>query len=81
MLFVGLGSLWWFHEGRGLGVEYEAYPYTIKTAVLSFLFGAAVGGALALSRRTGSLSLNVAANLLLFVWALTFAFPYLGELP
>ena len=80
MSLVGVGSVWWFRGGWDFGIRYQGYQYTLDTAIASLILGAAAGGAFALSRRTGSLALNVAANFLLFVWASTFAFPYLGEL-
>jgi hypothetical protein len=73
--------VWWFLEGWDLGIKWQSYQYTLDTAILSFLQAAATAGTFPASRRTDSLLLNVAANLLLFAWASTFAFPYLGELP
>jgi hypothetical protein len=81
MVLVGVGSVVWFRRGWDLGIEYQSYQYTLYTAILSFLLAAATAGTFLASRRTGSLLLNVAANFLLFAWASTFAFPYLGELP
>jgi hypothetical protein len=71
----------WFRGGWDLGIEYQSYQYTLDTAILSFLLAAATAGTFLASRRIGSLPLNLAANFLLFAWASTFAFPYLGELP
>jgi hypothetical protein len=80
MALVGAGSAWWFHEGWDFGIGYQGYQYTLDTAILSFLLAAATAATFLASRRTGSLLLNVGANFLLFAWASTFAFPYLGEL-
>ena len=81
MSLVGTGSVAWFWGGWHFGIEYQGYQYTLDTAILSFLLAAVTAGTLYSSRRTGSLFLNVAANFLLFAWASTYAFPYLGELP
>jgi hypothetical protein len=81
MALVGVGSVWWFRGGWDFGIRHQGYQYTFYTAILSFLLAAATAGTFLASRRTGSLPLSVAANFVLFAWASTFAFPYLGELP
>jgi hypothetical protein len=51
------------------------------TAVISLAFAVVTGIVLLLSRRRTSLPLQLAVNFLLFAWAFTYAFPWLGETP
>jgi hypothetical protein len=78
---VGMMSAVYFYSSWRYGVKYQGYGYTLTMTLFSSFFAAAVGSVFALSRRTHSLAWSLAANLLLFVWVSTFAFPYLGELP
>jgi len=63
------------------GVQYQGVSYTITTALLSFCCASALLFLLIRSSLSSSFGFRLAANFLLFAWTVTYAFPYLGELP
>ncbi len=65
----------------GYGVSYQGYRYTLTTAVISCSFAAVIAGLLVRLRGIPTARFSLTVNLLLFAWAFTYAFPYLGELP
>ena len=79
--FVSAGSALVFGFGWHFGLQYQGYTYTLTTAVISFVSAVIVLFMLILSSRRSSLPLRLAVNFILFAWAFTYAFPYLGELP
>jgi len=76
-----MGSVLVFAFGWGYGVEFEGRGYTLSVGVISAALGSVSLALLLLSRKSPSATLSVIANLLLFGWIFTYAFPYLGELP
>ncbi len=78
---IGLLSLVWFRGGWDYGLKYQDFHYTLTTAIGSFVFAAAIAAILASRERADRFAWSLAANFLLFAWLLTYAFPYLGELP
>jgi hypothetical protein len=78
---IGILSFMWFYSGWNLGVKYEGVRFTVMTALGSLFFAAAITLILASSRRTRSYAWSLTANFLIFAWAVTYAFPYLGEMP
>lgn len=78
---IGLLSFIWFYGGWDYGLKYEGFRFNLTTAIGSFVFAAAIAAILASSRRTDSFIWSLAANFLIFAWLVTYAFPYLGELP
>jgi hypothetical protein len=78
---VAIASAVWFTLSWHYGLEYQGYPYTLTTALISLVFASFAAGMLTLWRRTESLVFSLAINFLLFAWTFTYAFPYLGELP
>ena len=78
---VAVGSGFAFALGWRWGLEYQGYTYTLTTALLSLGLAISTAALILASRRAPSLVISLAANLLLFVWAFTYAAPYLGELP
>lgn len=78
---VAVGSGFAFALGWHWGIEYQGYTYTLTTALLSLGLAISTAALLLASRRAPSLAISLAANLLLFAWAFTYAAPYLGELP
>ena len=80
-VLVLIGSVVAFCYGWRYGVEFQGYAYTLSVALISAGLAVAAAALLRTSRLTSSVAVRVVANLLLFVWAFTYAFPYLGELP
>jgi hypothetical protein len=78
---VGLLSILWFYAGWAYGLKYQSLLFDVVSAICSLLFAAAIAAILASSRRTVSFTWSLTANFLIFAWLLTYAFPYLGELP
>jgi hypothetical protein len=78
---IGLLSLVWFRGGWDYGLKYQDFHYTLTTAIGSFVFAAAIAAILASRKRADRFTWSLTANFLLFAWLLTYAFPYLGELP
>jgi hypothetical protein len=77
---VTILSAVWFRTGWHRGVQYQGYPYTLITALISLVCAVVLGGMLFLRRRTDSLLYSLASNFLLFAWAFACAFPGLGEM-
>jgi hypothetical protein len=48
------------------------------TAIGSLIFAAAIGTILASPKRANSYIWSLTANFLIFAWAATYAFPYIG---
>lgn len=79
---VASASAVWFCISWNYGVRYQGMRYTTTTALASVLFAVVIGGLLIVSRRrAASSAYSLAVNFLVFAWAVTYAFPYLGELP
>jgi hypothetical protein len=78
---ITLLSALWFYGGWDLGLKYQDYRYTLTTALGSLAFAILSAILVASSRRTGSFAWSLTVNFLIFAWAVTYAFPYLGELP
>jgi len=75
------GSSVWFAAGWRRGMEWEGPAYTWGCLILNVLF---VGIVLALgltARRKPGFVTVLLTHWFLFVWAITYAFPYLGETP
>jgi hypothetical protein len=78
---MGILSFLWFRLSWNYGLQYQGFRYTLITALGSSCFAMATGTILAASERTDSFARSLATNFLIFAWAVTYAFPYLGELP
>jgi hypothetical protein len=74
-------SALWFYGGWGLGLKYQDYRYTLMTALGSLAFAILTAILVASSRRADSFAWSLTVNFLIFAWLVTYAFPYLGELP
>lgn len=70
-----------FVVGWPFGLQYQGALFTWGCLALSLALAAGVGFLALSCRRRPSFPKNLAAHWLLFAWALTYAFPYLGETP
>jgi hypothetical protein len=70
-----------FVGGWGYGLRYQGFKYTITTALLSTALAIFTGILILRLRRAPSFALNLLTHFVLFAWLITYAFPYLGELP
>jgi len=77
---IGLLSIIWFCLGWD-GLTPEELRFALVTAVGSFVFAATIAVILVSTKRTDSFAWSLAANFLIFAWALTYAFPWIGETP
>jgi hypothetical protein len=80
-VLVAIASVGTFCYGWRYGVEFQGREYTLSVALVSAGLGGAAAALLLKTRLTSSIAISVVANLLLFIWAFTYAIPYLGELP
>jgi hypothetical protein len=80
-LVVAVASIAWFLGSYDYGVRWEGVQYTNLMIRLDVISGAIVGASLLLAQRVRSFSFVLIANFLIFAWALTYAFPSLGEMP
>ena len=71
----------WFALGWRYGVEYEGFTFTVWSAVFSAVLGVATFTAARAATRTQRFVYSWLAHVILFAWAGTYAFPYLGEVP
>ncbi len=76
-----MASIVWFVEGWRYGLKYESLTYSISTALLSAVLAVFTGILILRLRRGPSFALNLLTHFVLFAWLITYAFPYLGELP
>lgn len=76
-----LSALWFYDGGWDLGLKYQSFRYTLMTALGSLAFAALTATLVASSRRADSFAWSLIINFLIFAWLVTYAFPYLGELP
>lgn len=81
VLVIGCLSFMWFRVGWDYGLRYQNVRYNLMTAIGSFMFAVVIALILTSPRRTDRFAWSLTANFLLFAWLLTYAFPYLGELP
>lgn len=82
LFVIGLmASIVWFVEGWRYGLKYESLTYSISTALLSAVLAVFTGILILRLRRGPSFALNLLTHFVLFAWLITYAFPYLGELP
>lgn len=74
-------SGWHYFAGWSYGVRYQGQNHTFGVFALSIaqVVGLLLIGKLAL--KSPSFRTNLAFHWLLFAWLMTYAFPYLGELP
>ena len=77
---VGALSLAYFVSNWRYGIKYQG-PVTVVFAALSATLALASLLTLALAKRAPSFRRSLVLHALLFAWALTYAFPYLGEWP
>jgi hypothetical protein len=71
----------WYVLGWGYGVKYEGLRYTVSCLSLNCAF-ALMSALLTWRARTApSYGLSLSVHTLLFIWLVTYAFPYLGETP
>ena len=80
-LVVAVASVAWFLSSYDYGVRWEGIQYTNLMIRLDLISAAVVGACLLLARRARLFSVVLIANFLIFAWALTYAFPSLGEMP
>jgi hypothetical protein len=78
---IGILSFLWFRAEWGNGLKYEGFRFNFMTAMRSLIFAAVIGTILASPKRANSYIWSLTANFLIFAWAVTYAFPYLGEMP
>jgi hypothetical protein len=76
-----VASIVWFVGGWRYGLEYQGLAYNISTALLSAVLAVLTGVLILRSRKAPSFTLNLIVHFVLFAWLITYAFPYLGELP
>ena len=82
LFVIGLAaSIIWFVEGWRYGLKYQGLTYNISTALLSAVLAVLTGVLILRSRKVPSFTLNLLTHFVLFAWLITYAFPYLGELP
>jgi hypothetical protein len=77
----GATSIVWFVGGWRYGLEYQGLAYNVSTALLSAVLAVLTGVLILRSRKAPSFTLNLIVHFVLFAWLITYAFPYLGELP
>lgn len=82
-LMVFLSGVW-FLSGWRLGMDYqprsfEARAYAEFAPFLSIAMAAAIAACFVAARRHPTFFMNTAVHFLLFAWAFTYAFPYLGS--
>ena len=80
-LIVAFASVFWFIGGYDYGVRWEGFVYTRMMIRLDVMSAALVGASLIFAWRVRSFVSVLIANFLIFAWALTYAFPSLGEMP
>ena len=81
-LIVGCVSAAWYLAGVRYGLRYQGLRYLITTASGSFALAAVIAALLIRSwRRQNPVSYSLAATVLLFIWSVTYALPWLGDYP
>jgi hypothetical protein len=82
-LFLATGALSsaWFVSGWNYGLRYQGGVYTRTTAGLSAVLGSIVLVLLLRGKDRSTPSLGLVTQSLLFAWIVSYAFPWLGELP
>ncbi|MGO9243797.1 MAG: hypothetical protein ACLPT4_06305 [Verrucomicrobiia bacterium] len=79
---IGLvASIVWFVGGWRYGLKYESLTYNISTALFSAVLAVCTGVLILRTRKSPSFTLSLLTHFVLFAWLITYAFPYLGELP
>ncbi len=83
ILFLLLGCLSVFYNIAGIpfGKQYQGEFYTQAVTVINFSLIAVLISIGIWARRKPSFPLNLIFHWLMFAWMISYAFPYLGELP
>ncbi|GEM_PF-6046401 len=76
---VTVSSVAYFGSNWNYGLKYHGISYTLTMSLVSLGFATAIGGMLALRRRSSSQLFCLATGFFLVLWTFTFAFPYLGD--
>lgn len=77
---LALSCLYFWSSWR-YGVRYQGLSFTRGAGILNLCMAITLGVVLRLVRKKPSFSRSLVAHWLLFAWALSYAFPYLGEGP